>query len=93
MDSIESLKIRSNKEFWSESGQATKIAWLLNNDFMSDITFVVRQKPFPAHKFVLASESEIFHAMFYGPMADDKKEIEIEDCENPDDFLEFLSLI
>ena len=93
MDGAQNAGVYNKKEFWSESNREIRMSRLLTNDLMSDITFVVKQKRFPAHKFVLAFESEVFHAMFYGPMADDKKEIEIEDCENPDDFLEFLSLI
>ena len=93
MDCTKIVEECNNKVFWSEPQKLIKIASLLNNDFMSDITFVVKQKRFPAHKFVLAIESEVFHAMFYGPMADDKNEIKIKDCENPNDFLEFLSLI
>jgi len=31
--------------------------------------------------------------MFYGPMANDVKEIDIVDCKKPEDFFEFLSLI
>ena len=70
-----------------------RIESLLNNEHMSDIKFIVNGEKLHAHKFVLALDSEVFYAMFYGPMADDRKEIDIVDCENPEDFLEFLSLI
>ena len=70
-----------------------RISVLLNNDLMSDIKFSVNGKRFHAHKFVLSYASEVFYAMFNGPLADDSEEIEVVDCETPEDFLEFLSLI
>jgi len=70
-----------------------RIGMLLNNDLNSDIKFAVNGETFHAHKFVLSYASEVFHAMFYGPLADDREEIEIVDCEKPEDFLEFLSII
>ncbi len=35
----------------------------------------------PAHKYVLATASSVFFAMFYGPLAERKDEIEIPDVE------------
>lgn len=35
----------------------------------------------PAHKYVLATASSVFFAMFYGPLAERKEEIEIPDVE------------
>ena len=84
---------KSNDHIWKSPMWTERIEYLLNNEHMSDITFLVNGEKFHAHKFVLALDSEIFYAMFYGPMADDRKEIDIVDCENPEDFLEFLSLI
>ena len=78
---------------WEEQVWKKRISLLFNNDLLSDIAFIVKDRRFPAHKFVLAAASRVFAAMFYGPMADDKQEIEIVDCERPDEFLEFLSLI
>ena len=83
----------SNDHIWKSPIWTKRIESLLNNEYMSDITFVVNGERFYAHQFVLALDSEVFYAMFYGPMADDRKEIDIVDCENPEDFLEFLSLI
>ena len=66
---------------------------LFNSNDMSDITFIVKGRRFPAHKFILAPASPVFYAMFYGPSSTNKKTIEIPDCENPKHFFQFLSLI
>ena len=84
---------KGNDHIWKSPVWASRIESLLNNEHMSDIKFIVNGEKFHAHKFVLALDSEVFYAMFYGPMADGRKEIDIVDCENPEDFLEFLSLI
>ena len=78
---------------WASPALANRVEYLLNNELMSDVTFVVNGKRFHAHKFVLAINSEVFYAMFYGPMADGVKDINIIDCKKPEDFFEFLSLI
>ena len=82
-----------NDLIWKFPLWIRRMSWLINNELMSDVTFIVKEKRFAAHKFVLALASEAFHAMFYGLLANEKKEIEIVDCEKPEDFLEFLSLI
>jgi len=66
---------------------------LFNSENMSDVVFIVKGRRFYGHKFVLASASEVFHNQFYGASPVLGSEIEIEDCEVPEDFLEFLSLI
>lgn len=43
----------------------------------------------PAHKYVLATGSSVFYAMFYGGLADDKGEIRVPDVE-PTAFLTLL---
>ena len=83
----------SNGAIWKSLDKNEKVSLLWNNELMSDITFVVDNKRFPAHKFVLACESEVFHNIFYGPHPFLEKEIQIEDCKKSEDFLEFLSLI
>ncbi|CAG2115766.1 unnamed protein product, partial [Medioppia subpectinata] len=71
-------------------------AALFNNDLMSDISFVVGQKGsnsgqqrIPAHKYVLATGSSVFYAMFFGGLAEERTEIEIPDVE-PSAFLTLL---
>lgn len=43
----------------------------------------------PAHKYVLATGSSVFYAMFYGGLAEHKKDIEVPDVE-PAAFLALL---
>ena len=74
-----------------------RTTFLFNNEVMSDVKFVVstyasnvRETPrackeakmvIPAHKFVLAISSPVFHAMFYGKMAETTDSVELPDCE------------
>ena len=68
---------------------AEKTAFIFNKELLSDVKFVVpvstdeseRKKVIPAHKFVLAINSPVFFAMFYGQMAETKDSIELPDCE------------
>ncbi|VDI32258.1 BTB/POZ domain-containing protein 3/6 [Mytilus galloprovincialis] len=48
-----------------------------------DVTFLVGNdsNPIPAHKYVLASRSSVFFAMFYGAVAETNDEIQIPDIE------------
>lgn len=62
-----------------------RCAAMYGNEWMSDVCFVVgregeKRVRIPAHKFILATASPVFYAMFYGPLAE-KKEIEIIDIE------------
>eukprot|EP00112_Aurelia_sp_Birch-Aquarium-sp1_P000572 Seg10546.1 transcript_id=Seg10546.1/GoldUCD/mRNA.D3Y31 product="BTB/POZ domain-containing protein 2" protein_id=Seg10546.1/GoldUCD/D3Y31 len=82
-----------------EDWQALKSNWkgrmshLYNNEIMSDITFKVQDERFNAHKFVMASASSVFYAMFYGGMSEIATEIEIVDCPKSEDFTEFLKFV
>ena len=75
-----------------------RTAFLFNNTHMSDITFVVlagsdgTQVRVPAHKLVLAMGSPVFEAMFYGGLAEKRREIELPDTELPY-LLEFLRFL
>ena len=89
---VTKVKTEDNDHIW-KIPMDERIGILLNNDLMSDIKFTVNGKRFHAHKFVLSYASEVFYAMFNGPLADGSEEIDIVDCENPEDFLEFLSII
>lgn len=68
-------------------------AAMFNNELMADICFIVGQKPhiqrIPAHKYVLATGSSVFYAMFYGGLANTERDIEIPDVE-PAAFLSML---
>ncbi|XP_064485093.1 BTB/POZ domain-containing protein 6-B-like [Ornithodoros turicata] len=69
-------------------------AAMFNNQLMSDVKFLVGpkggQQAIPAHKYVLATGSSVFYAMFYGGLAaPSNPEIEIPDVE-PAAFLVLL---
>ena len=93
-DQSDKIEVKNdNGDVWKSATISNRIEFLLNNELMSDVTFVIKGERFHAHKFVLSINSEVFYAMFYGPMANDVKEIDIVDCKKPEDFFEFLSLI
>ena len=68
---------------------------MFNNPLMSDITFTCgesKRKYFYAHKYVLATSSPVFYAMFYGDLAEKNSVIHLEDAdeESFEEFLRFL---
>ncbi|XP_035230317.1 BTB/POZ domain-containing protein 6-B-like [Stegodyphus dumicola] len=71
-------------------------AAMFNNELMSDVHFLVGPKGsaqrIPAHKYVLATGSSVFYAMFFGGLADNESEIEIPDVE-PAAFLTLLRFL
>nr|CAH7725200.1 unnamed protein product [Callosobruchus chinensis] len=71
-------------------------AAMFNNDLMADIRFLVgtpgSTQLIPAHKYVLATGSSVFYAMFYGGLAECKEEIEVPDVE-PSAFLTLLKYL
>ncbi|XP_054726182.1 BTB/POZ domain-containing protein 6-B isoform X1 [Anastrepha obliqua] len=81
--------------------QATKAtvlernAAMFNNELMSDVKFAVGGEfadcvqIIPAHKYILATGSSVFYAMFYGGLAENKQEIKVPDVE-PSAFLTLL---
>lgn len=68
-------------------------AVMFNNSLMSDVTFIVGPKEssqkIPAHKYVLATGSSVFYAMFYGELAENSIEIDTPDVEP----IAFLTLL
>lgn len=68
-------------------------AAMFNNDLMADVRFIVGSpgstQIIPAHKYVLATGSSVFYAMFYGGLAECKEAIEVPDVE-PSAFLTLL---
>lgn len=46
----------------------------------------------PAHKYILATGSSVFYAMFYGGLAENKQEIKVPDVE-PTAFLTLLRYV
>ncbi|XP_010780284.1 BTB/POZ domain-containing protein 3-like [Notothenia coriiceps] len=69
---------------------------MFNNETMADVHFVVGPpggtQRVPGHKYVLAVGSSVFHAMFYGELAEDQEEIRIPDVEPPS-FLAMMKYI
>ena len=56
---------------------------MFNNPLMSDIKFTCgesKRKYFYAHKYVLATSSPVFYAMFYGHLAEKNSVIHLEDA-------------
>ena len=74
--------------------------FMFNKSLMSDVTFVVRESDgtdernmyIPAHKYVLATSSPVFFAMFYGNLAEKSNEIHLPDADSSS-FLEFLKYL
>lgn len=74
--------------------------FMLNNEIMSDLKFVVRvgndesatKQVISAHKFVLSISSPVFYAMFCGKLTETKDSVELPDCEH-ESLLEFLRFI
>lgn len=56
--------------------------------FITD-SIIGHTQSIPAHKYVLATGSSVFYAMFYGGLAENKEEIEVPDVE-PSAFLALL---
>ena len=67
---------------------------MFNNSDMSDISFTCEgsDKIFYAHKYVLGTSSAVFHAMFYGDLAEKDSVVHLKDTdeESLEEFLKFL---
>ncbi|CAB3984989.1 BTB POZ domain-containing 6-like, partial [Paramuricea clavata] len=71
---------------------------MFNNSDMSDISFTCEgshkgsDKTFYAHKYVLSTSSAVFHAMFYGALAEKDSIVHLSDtnAESLEQFLRFL---
>ena len=58
-------------------------AVMFNSELMADVHFIVGEDKLrvPAHKYILATGSSVFFAMFYGGLASDDTDIAIPDVE------------
>ena len=69
-------------------------AYMFDNELMSDVSFTCADSSriFHAHKYVLATSSAVFYAMFYGDMAHKESIISLTDAEDEsfEEFLRFL---
>ncbi|KAE8617945.1 hypothetical protein XENTR_v10009232 [Xenopus tropicalis] len=83
---------------WQATKRSLKerFTFLFNNELLSDVKFVVgkdrQAQKIPSHKFVLATGSAVFDAMFNGGMATTSTEIELPDVE-PAAFLALLRFL
>ena len=81
----------TREDFWQKIAKSTikeRCKAIFNQELLSDVKFVVRDPQggsesmtIPAHKFVLAISSPVFHAMFYGEKAETKDYVDICDIE------------
>ncbi|KAL3874452.1 hypothetical protein ACJMK2_037463 [Sinanodonta woodiana] len=91
---------KASREHNWQANQTTvreRNAVMFNNSMMADVYFRVGTPPnvqrIPAHKYILATGSSVFYAMFYGGLADNKMEdIELPDIE-PTAFLNLLKYL
>ena len=69
-------------------------AYMFDNELMSDVSFTCGEsrRIFHAHKYVLATSSAVFFAMFYGELPPKQFPIRIEDAEE-ESFKEFLRFL
>ena len=69
-------------------------AYMFNNELMSDVSFTCGESSriFHAHKYVLATSSAVFFAMFHGDLAQKESTIHIVDTDEKsfEEFLRFL---
>ena len=67
---------------------------MFNNPFMSDVELKCESsdKKFFAHKYVLATSSAVFYAMFYGKLADTNSTVHLSDT-NDEYLVEFLRFL
>ena len=74
----------------SKSSMRERHAAMLDNELMSDVYIIVgpEKRRIPAHKYMLATGSSVFYAMFYGGLAEGT-EVIIPDVE-PEAFLNVL---
>jgi hypothetical protein len=69
-------------------------AYMFDNELMSDASFTCGESSriFHAHKYVLATSSAVFYAMFYGDLAQKESPICLPDADE-ESFKEFLSYL
>ena len=69
-------------------------AYMFDNELMSDVSFTCGEsrRIFHAHKYVLATSSAVFFAMFYGEIPPKEFPIRIEDVQD-ESFKEFLRFL
>ena len=83
-------------EEWQSSKKTVlqRNAYMFDNELMSDVSFTCGESSriFHAHKYVLATSSAVFFAMFYGNLAQREFPIPLEDTDD-ESFKEFLRFL
>ena len=83
-------------EDWQSSKKTVlqRNAYMFDNELMSDVSFTSGESSriFHAHKYVLATSSAVFFAMFYGNLAQKESPIRLEDTDD-ESFREFLRFL
>ena len=83
-------------EDWQSSKKTVlqRNAYMFDNELMSDLSFTCGESSriFHAHKYVLATSSAVFFAMFYGDLAQKESSIRLEDTDD-EGFKEFLRFL
>ena len=69
-------------------------AYMFDNELMSDVSFTCGEsrRIFHAHKYVLATSSAVFYAMFYGDLAQKESPVHMADA-GEESFKEFLRFL
>ena len=83
-------------EDWQSSKKTVlqRNAYMFDNELMSDVSFTCggSSRIFHAHKYVLATSSAVFFAMFYGNLAQKESPIRLQDTDD-EGFTEFLRFL
>ena len=83
-------------EDWQSSKKTVlqRNAYMFDNELMSDVSFTCGESSriFHAHKYVLATSSAVFFAMFYGSLAQKEFPIRLEDTDD-ESFKQFLRFL
>ncbi len=68
--------------------------YMFDNELMSDVSFTCGESSriFHAHKYVLATSSAVFYAMFYGDLAQQESTVRIPDADE-ESFKELLRFL
>ena len=78
----------------NQNTQRDSFRYLLNNEEISDVIFVIGDERIPAHTFLLTCRSPVFHDMFKEKPKEgvEKREIEVSDID-ADTFIEVLRYV
>ena len=94
--SLHKIMASKHHDDWRSSKKTVlqRNAHMFDNELMSDVSFTCGKscRIFHAHKYVLATSSAVFYAMFYGDLAQKDSPIHMTDTEE-ESFKEFLRFL